>query len=122
MQALLSLPNDFQTMFDAVSSLPPLDPSSTALDPGVVPEPGKRPWEVSKTGYLNWAVEQLMQRAKEKAKSEPGGSTFGEGSSAVSAATAAAYEIGSAQDAKALLGRIGGSSHDKKGADQMDLS
>ncbi|KAI0646680.1 Mis12-domain-containing protein [Trametes meyenii] len=107
MQALLSLPDEFLVMFDAVASLPPLDPSSAVLEPGVVPEPGKRPWETSKTGYLNWAVEQLMQRAKEKAKGEAGGSVFGEGSSAVGATAAAAYEIGSAQDVKALLERVG---------------
>ncbi|KAI0360303.1 Mis12-domain-containing protein [Trametes cingulata] len=128
MQALLALPDEFHTMFDAVSSLPPLDPSDAALEPGVVPEPGKRPWETSKTGYLNWAVEQLMQRAKEKAKGEQGGSSFGEGSSAVGATAAAAYEAGSAQDVKALLEEIGGtpagegSREDKNGVDPMDTS
>ncbi|KAI0634690.1 Mis12-domain-containing protein [Trametes polyzona] len=111
MQALLSLSDEFQSMFDAVASLPPLDPSSAVLEPGAAPEPGKRPWETSKTGYLNWAVEQLMQRAKERAKSEPGGSPFGEGSSAVGAAAAAAYEVGEAQDVRALLER------EQKGAD-----
>ncbi|KAI9061573.1 Mis12-domain-containing protein [Trametes sanguinea] len=122
MQTLLSLPAEFQTMYEAVASLPPLDSSSAVLDPGVVPEPGKRPWETSKTGYLNWAVEQLMQRAKEKAKREqPGvsGGGFGEGSSAVSAAAASAYEVGSAEDIKALLERVGGASPP---VDRMDTS
>lgn len=127
MQALLSLPNEFLSMFDAIASLPPLDPSSAVLDPGAAPEPGKRPWETSKTGYLNWAVEQLMQRAKEKAKNEPGGSAFGEGSSAVSAAAAAAYDVGSAQDVKALLEQIGGErslpdSSSREEAERMDTS
>ncbi|KAI8971300.1 Mis12 protein-domain-containing protein [Trametes punicea] len=127
MQALLSLPEDFRSMFDAVSSLPALDPSAAALEPGAVPEPGKRPWETSKTGYLNWAVEQLMQRAKEKAKGEQGGGAFGEGSSAVGAAAAAAYEVGSAEDVKALLEQVGGAalSEDNekgKGVDRMDTS
>ncbi|EIW51575.1 Mis12-domain-containing protein [Trametes versicolor FP-101664 SS1] len=122
MQALLALPSEFEMMFDSVASLPPPNPSDAALDPGAVPEPGKRPWETSKTGYLNWAVEQLMQRAKERAKSEPAGNAFGEGSSAVSAATAAAYEVGSAQDVRALLERMGGSVEGGKDADQMDTS
>lgn len=122
MQALLDLPSEFETMFDAVASLPPLDPSDAGLDPGAGPEPGKRPWETSKTGYLNWAVEQLMQRAKERAKSEPAGNAFGEGSSAVSAATAAAYEVGSAQDVRALLEQMGGPVEGRKDADQMDTS
>ncbi|KAI0824932.1 Mis12-domain-containing protein [Trametes gibbosa] len=126
MQTLLSLPIEFHSMFDAVSSLPPVDPSSVVLEPGVAPGPGKRPWETSKTGYLNWAVEQLMQRAKENAKNEPGGGSFGEGSSVVSAAAAAAYDVGSAQDAKALLEQIGGSGppvHTKRDeAEQMDTS
>ncbi|KAL7283921.1 hypothetical protein ACG7TL_001193 [Trametes sanguinea] len=122
MQTLLSLPGDFQTMFEAVASLPPLDPSSAVLEPGVVPEPGKRPWETSKTGYLNWAVEQLMQRAKEKAKREQSGASgsgFGEGSSAVGAAAASAYEVGSAEDIKALLERVGGATPPD---DRMDTS
>ncbi|KAI0327644.1 Mis12-domain-containing protein [Cubamyces sp. BRFM 1775] len=127
MQALLSLPNEFQAMFDAVSSLPPLDPSSAVLEPGIVPEPGKRPWETSKTGYINWAVEQLMQRAKEKAKGEPSASGFGEGSSAVSAAAAAAYDVGSAEDVKALLEQAGSrpsppNGEKGKGVDRMDTS
>ncbi|KAI0777798.1 Mis12-domain-containing protein [Trametes elegans] len=127
MQALLALPAEFHAMFDNVAALPPLDASAAALEPGVVPEPGKRPWETSKTGYLNWAVEQLMQRAKERARSEPGGGAFSEGSSAVSAAAASAYEIGDAQDAKALLERLGGggvpSSKEKgKSVNHMDTS
>ncbi|CCM01349.1 uncharacterized protein FIBRA_03399 [Fibroporia radiculosa] len=100
LQALIEMPNEFQAMYNSVSVLPPMDASHTAIEPVAVPEPGKRQWETNKTGYLNWAVEQLMQRAKEQAKGE---GVFSEGSSAVGAATAAAYSVASAQDVKALL-------------------
>ncbi|CDO72830.1 hypothetical protein BN946_scf185002.g15 [Trametes cinnabarina] len=106
MQALLSLPGDFQTMFDTVASLPPLAPSAATLEPGVVPEPAS-------------ALGDKQDR--EKAKREAGGSGFGEGSSAVGAAAAGAYEVGSAEDVKALLERVGGSSSSGS-ADVMDTS
>lgn len=109
MQALLALPNQLQSLHNSVASLPEIDPSSAALEPGILPEPGKRPWETSKTGYLNWAVDQLMQRAKEKAKDESGeGAAFAEGSSAVGATAAAAYDIGRAEHVKAMLERVAG--------------
>ena len=113
-------------MYAAVSSLPPVDASA----PAVVPEqPGKRPWETSKTGYLNWAVAQLMERAKEKAKSEQGdggedGAAFAEGSAEVGAAAAAAYGVGRAEDMKAILEAVGGDpgaeSGKGKNVDRMD--
>ncbi|KAI0938296.1 hypothetical protein AcV5_000004 [Taiwanofungus camphoratus] len=98
LQALRALPDEFQTMYISVSSLPAVDPSSDAAEQIPLPEPGKRQWETSKTGYLNWAVEQLMVRAKEQAKGE---GAFTEGSSAVGAAAAVAYR--STQDVKAVL-------------------
>lgn len=89
-------------MYNNVASLPPLDPAFTAPEPTGSSEPGKRPWEMSKTGYFNWAVEQLMLRAKEKARGEGG---FGEGSSAVGAIATSAYGVGSADYVKAALER-----------------
>ncbi|GLB39402.1 putative mis12 protein [Lyophyllum shimeji] len=55
-----SLPPKITSMFNAVSSLPPLDPSILASLSHA--EPGKRPWETSTTGYKNWAVAQLLDR------------------------------------------------------------
>ena len=114
-------------MYAAVSSLPPVDASA----PAVVPEqPGKRLWETSKTGYLNWAVAQLMERAKEKAKSEQGdggedSAAFAEGSAEVGAAAAAAYGVGHAEDMKAILEAVGGDpgteSGKGKNVDRMDI-
>ncbi|KAH9932348.1 Mis12 protein-domain-containing protein [Fomitopsis serialis] len=68
LQTLLSLSTEFQSMYDSVSALPPPDPAFTAPEQAGPSEPGKRPWETSKTGYINWAVEQLMLRAKEKVR------------------------------------------------------
>ena len=41
-----------------ISTLPPLDPTNPD---SLVPEPGKRQWEVGKAGYLSWARAQLVQ-------------------------------------------------------------
>ena len=67
-------------MYASVSALPPAD-SLESMGSASAPttEPGKRPWETSKTGYLNWAVGQLMERAKEKARGEKGGEGEGGG-------------------------------------------
>ncbi|TFK94976.1 Mis12-domain-containing protein [Polyporus arcularius HHB13444] len=130
MQALLALPDQLQALHGAVESLPEIDPSTAALEPGILPEPGKRPWETSKTGYVNWAVDQLMQRAKEKAKGEAGeGAAFAEGSSAVGATAATAYDIARAEDMKAILGQVVGEGADVpaiggkgKAVDRMDTT
>ena len=95
LRTLLDLPPSFLAMHEAVASLPQIDPSSTAPEHLAAPEPGKRLWETSKTGYLNWAVEQLMRRTKDQNK--------GEGSSTVGAAAEAAYAVGTAEDVKAFL-------------------
>ncbi|GJE98802.1 Mis12 domain-containing protein [Phanerochaete sordida] len=71
MQALAQLPDEFLAMHDAVASLPPHDPSAEVLKMPPT-EPGKRPWETSQTGYLNWAIQQLLERTK---KDQPGSST-----------------------------------------------
>ncbi|OBZ77804.1 Centromere protein mis12 [Grifola frondosa] len=105
LQTLLELPDEFHTMYTAVSSLPPLDPTSTVPEQITLSEPGKRLWETSRTGYLNWAVEQLMLRAKSQAK---GAGAFGEGSSAIGAAAGAAYDIANADDVKLVLEEIAG--------------
>ncbi|KAH9930420.1 Mis12 protein-domain-containing protein [Epithele typhae] len=113
METLLSLPASLQSMHASVSALPPLDPAS--LEPThPVTEPGKRPWETSQTGYLAWAVEQLMEHAKERAREEGGNreargsaKVFGEGRAEVAAAAARAYGVGSAEDLKASIEHLG---------------
>ncbi|KAH9947995.1 Mis12 protein-domain-containing protein [Amylocystis lapponica] len=97
LQELGALPAAFLAMYASVSALPPPGPAPELP----TPEPGKRPWETSRSGYLSWAVEQLMQRAKEGA---PGG----EGSLAAGAAAAAAYGVASVADVRAVLERTAG--------------
>jgi kinetochore protein Mis12/MTW1 len=84
------------TMYTTVSTLPPHDPASFQLP---LPDPGKRQWETSKTGYLNWAVSQLLVR---------GAGVSGKGSSAVDKAVEGAYEVGKSDDVKAALQVVGG--------------
>lgn len=44
-------------MYEEVASLPPPDPASLQQP---LPDLAKRPWETSKTGYLQWAVGQSL--------------------------------------------------------------
>jgi len=83
-------------MYGYVSTLPPHDPESFQLP---LPDPGKRPWETSKTGYLNWAVGQLLVR---------GGGTSGKGSSVVGKVVESAYDVGKSENVKAALEAAGG--------------
>lgn len=67
LQSLQTLPNLLPKMHEALTKLPPLDDATLKfLASCAGNHPGQRPWETSKTGYLNWAVAQLMNRAKEK--------------------------------------------------------
>ncbi|KAF4616881.1 hypothetical protein D9613_008921 [Agrocybe pediades] len=56
------LPAKFIQMFNNLSSLPPLDVSPTTE----LSEPGKRHWETSKTGYMNWAIGRLLVKGEGK--------------------------------------------------------
>lgn len=87
-------------MFNSVNTLPPHDESTDALVSRPLPEPGKRSWETSKTGYLSWAVEQLLSRTKSQ------GIAAVQGSSAVSATVASAAEVASSSDLKAAQAMI----------------
>jgi kinetochore protein Mis12/MTW1 len=62
--ALTSLPEHVRDLFESVASLPHLDPTAATAPP--LPDPSKRPWETSKTGYINWAVGQLVAKTKEQ--------------------------------------------------------
>jgi kinetochore protein Mis12/MTW1 len=74
-------------MYQTLSSLPPLEPSFSSVD---LTEPGKRQWEPSKSGYLNWAVGRLL--AKSEAVDTLGNSTL---------------EIGSGEDLRHALHAAG---------------
>jgi kinetochore protein Mis12/MTW1 len=47
-------------MYQMISSLPPLDIQPTVN----LTEPGKRQWEINQTGYVNWALQQLLAKGK----------------------------------------------------------
>ena len=81
--------------YETISSLPPYDPSTASQLAAPLAEPGKRPWETSKTGYMNWAVLQLVSRAK------AGGQALG--GSAVGTVADATARVGKVEDIKALL-------------------
>lgn len=61
LRSLHSLAADMDALQSGVSTLPPIDPTNADM-PGL--EPGKRQWEIGKTGFLNWARAQLIQHAQ----------------------------------------------------------
>ena len=63
---LATLPSKLEAMYTACSSLDPLDSTTIATLTRVeLSEPGKRPWESTKSGYLKWATERLLSRARD---------------------------------------------------------
>jgi len=89
-----------------MSALPSLDPAAIAsLTQFRLADPGKREWETSRTGYLNWAVGQLLERARRMEEEEESGKEGGEGrrDSALDAMAARAGEVGRAEDLKRAL-------------------
>jgi kinetochore protein Mis12/MTW1 len=64
--AATSLPAALLAMQKSVSTLPELEPATiSALSQFRLTEAGKRQWEMGKTGYINWAISQLLVKAKE---------------------------------------------------------
>ena len=62
---LSQLVDQLESMFTSVSSLSPLTPEATAaLTQIPLADPGKRPWEISKAGYSDWAAKQLLTQVK----------------------------------------------------------
>jgi kinetochore protein Mis12/MTW1 len=93
---LTSLPEQYHSMFSAVSSLPPLTPEAVAaFSQSPLADPGKRPWEVSKMGYLDWASKQVLARAQQ--------SDGGAGSSAVGSLMESTAAVATTQDLRRLM-------------------
>ncbi|KAJ7611018.1 Mis12 protein-domain-containing protein [Roridomyces roridus] len=58
-----TLPTRLMEMHESVSTLPELQPTTTAAISQLRhTEAGKRQWEMGKTGYLNWALSQLLSK------------------------------------------------------------
>lgn len=65
MDTYQTLPATFSDMYATVSSMGTLDETTTeALSQFHMTEHGKRQWETSETGYLKWAVRQLLARGR----------------------------------------------------------
>ena len=62
--------------YKTLSSLPPLEPSFGPVD---LTEPGKRQWQPSKSGYLNWAVGWLLVKGEAMDKVENSTMEIGSG-------------------------------------------
>lgn len=63
-EELSSLPQKYEAMYNACSSLEPLDAATlSALTQVELSEPGKHPWESTKSGYIKWAKERLAVKA-----------------------------------------------------------
>ncbi|KAF7966055.1 hypothetical protein HWV62_40244 [Athelia sp. TMB] len=89
LQILGALPASLTQMCDEVASLPAQDPTSAQLP---LPDPGKRPWEMNKTGYFQWAVGQSLAR---------GTGDNPQGASAISRVAEAVQTVGTAGHVKA---------------------
>lgn len=64
-----SVPSKITDMAEIIYSIQPLEPpivASHAQPPQ--PEVGRRPWESSKTGYVNWVIAKLVEKARELGK------------------------------------------------------
>ncbi|KAH9955837.1 Mis12 protein-domain-containing protein [Russula dissimulans] len=81
LRALHGLTKDFDALYARESVLPAFNPANVDV-PGL--EPGKRQWEVGRTGYLSWASAQLIQQVQQA----PGGPVL-RGASAEEATVAA---------------------------------
>lgn len=89
LESISGLSGQVEGMYETVSGLPSLDRATVAeLSQYQMSEPGKRQWETSKTGYLKWAVGQLIGRIRAE----------GESSAVVSEIEQQAASIGSADD------------------------
>lgn len=89
-----TLPQKLTDIYQSASSLSPMDSSV----PITLVDPGKQPWETSKTGYANWAVGQLVKRTKmgPGEPSEKGNSRF-------DVLSAKVQEIGDADELRGLV-------------------
>lgn len=53
-----AVPNELQELLERVQSLPPIPAPTLAPT-----DPTKRPWQLSHTGYLDWAVKTNIERS-----------------------------------------------------------
>ncbi|KAF9057008.1 Mis12 protein-domain-containing protein [Panaeolus papilionaceus] len=120
---LSTLPDSLKAMHEHLSTLPPtselslLSPSSTSGSSLTQQQQGKRQWETSKAGYMNWALRQLMVRNDGEEREMVGGGT---GTAAVDRLVRSAEEMGSAGDMKAMVGKLEEVREGQEGDDRME--
>jgi kinetochore protein Mis12/MTW1 len=91
---LITIPNKLTELYQSECSSPPIDMSRM---PVVLVDPGKRQWETSQIGYMNWAVGQLVEKVKEE-----DGKSSGRGRSKFDVLNTKAEGIGSADGLRGL--------------------
>ena len=96
LRELGQVPDQLESMFSAVSSLPALTPESTAaLTQLPLVDPGKRPWETSKSAYFDWATKQVLAKVKSQ--------TSGTGDTTIAALAKLSDTIAKSRDMNALV-------------------
>ena len=109
-----TLPTKYLAMYKTLSSLPPLEPSFGSVD---LTEPGKRQWEPSKSGYLNWAVGRLLVKGEAMDKVENSTLEIGRGEDLRRALGAVDVAKGKLN---ALVGQQHAKDHDERVVDDDD--
>ncbi|PPQ88391.1 hypothetical protein CVT25_011270 [Psilocybe cyanescens] len=101
---LHSLPPKFLQMYRTLSSLPPLDSIPSAISTSTnTTEAGKRQWETSHTGYVNWALGRLVAWTAGGGRTTADGEGGGSAMAAVDRLDKTATEIGSGDDLRRAL-------------------
>jgi len=95
LNTLQELPTKFLEMYRTLSSLPPPETLPAAVD---LSEPGKRQWETSKIGYMNWVLGRLLVKGEE---------SKGVGHGAVDKMDLTASEIGTGEELRCALDAVG---------------
>lgn len=105
LSTLSTIPTKLTELYASMTTLPPIDPTDIAsLTQLKLTEPGKREWETSKTGYLNWAVGQLLAKTRRKEEEEEGTAR----SPVLDDITARAADVGTAVDMRRAMDRAMG--------------
>lgn len=93
---LLLVPANLEALHTSLKSLTAEVPGSQPTGPPAV-DPTKPPWQTSQRGYLQWAVNKLVEHARHERKS------LGGTQSAIGVAADTAHSIGRVSDVRRAL-------------------
>ncbi|PPR05759.1 hypothetical protein CVT24_006825 [Panaeolus cyanescens] len=120
LSTLSTLSTSLQEMHAHLSTLPSTSElallTNTSTSSSNQQQQGKRQWETSKTGYMNWALRQLMTKNDREREMVAGGT----GTAAVDKLVKSATELGSAGDIKAAIGLLEEAGGRRRGNDDLD--